>query len=155
MFNKIKSLHYLLTPLNSFDTIPWLRPGCHRPRERSLRFTLGKKGQVSSSMPECKASFGGPGGTQQGKGEIRVGSQHDQYSLAHRGQPGQSPWQSLWCVCTEAQEDLSPLLLCSFQQGWGLEDVFFLSVLKRQRGKKGRKTQDFLTHCLLKEISLA
>lgn len=156
MPNKIKSLHHLLTPLSNFDTVPWLSPGCHRPRERSLRLTLGKKGQVSSSMPECKPSSGGPGGTQRGKEEIRVGSQPDQYSLAHRGQPGHLHGRAFDVCVQRHRKDLSPLLLCSFQQGWGLEDVFFLSVLKRQKGKKEEKLKTyFLTHCLLKATSLA
>lgn len=144
----MKILHCLLTQLSSSDTITWLRTGCHRPRERSLRFTLGKKGQVSSFMPECKPSFRGPGGTHQGRGEIRVGSQHDQYSLPHRGQPGQSPWRA-FDVCVQwHRKGMSSLLLSSFQQGLGLEDGFFLSVLKKQETKRRRKTQDILPNPL-------
>lgn len=144
----MKTLHCLLTQLSSSDTITWIRTGCHRPRERSLRFALGKKGQVSSSMPECKPSFEGPGGTHLGQEEIRVGSQHDQYSLPHRGQPGQPPRQSLWCMCPETQDRHVPTPSKGLPAGLGTGEWLLPFSTKETGKKEDGKTPDILPNPL-------
>ena len=67
MNDNLKNLYCLLTQIRSIYSTTWLRLGCHKPRKRPLRrFTLGREGQASSSMPEWKPR---PGPTREGRSQ--------------------------------------------------------------------------------------
>lgn len=131
MLNKLKSPYCILTPLRNIYSTTWLRPGCHRSRERPPRFTLGRGEHISSSLPECKYSFRGPEGAPQRKREARVGSECNLYSLIQRGTPLQDLHGRFLCsTCTEAQESgVRHPSWAAFSKG-GSKGSILLSVLK-------------------------
>ena len=127
MKNKPKNLYCLLMQIKStVFTLPLGSDWAVTNRDRPLRrFTLGRMGQASSSMPECKPSFRGPDEAQPGRGAARVGSLVLAFTSPGRATSTGFPRQVLLLNLYFSTERLCPLpFLGSIWQGWEWRKIF-------------------------------
>lgn len=111
MKNKLKNLYCLLMQIKStVFTLPLGSDWAVTNRDRPLRrFTLGRVGQASSSMPECKPRFRGPNEGQPGRRAARAGSPCNRHSRLQVGPLLQDFQDRFFCsTCTSAQKGYVP-----------------------------------------------